>query len=184
MADRQQPTDGRYGRPREARRSPVVLRPITVADIPGFHAALDAVAREARWIGLTEAPPLEETESFVRTNLALGLPHFLAVAGGEVIGWCDVSVPGRPAMRHVGRIGMGLREGHRGRGLGRRLLEATLAATEELNLTRIELEVLADNPVALRLYESLGFEREGIRRGAIRLAGKTRDLVMMSILRE
>lgn len=56
-------------------------------------------------------------------------------------------------------------------------------AFKDLNLHRIYLRVYADNVKAIGLYERCGFEREGVEREAIFMAGRFRDLVIMSILR-
>ena len=53
---------------------------------------------------------------------------------------------------------MGVRREHRGRGIGRRLIERAIAAAWDQGLERIELEVLASNTPAISLYESVGFE--------------------------
>ena len=55
--------------------------PITDALIPGFHAVLDAVARERRYLSLLEAPPLDETTLWVHADLKRGFPHFVALVG-------------------------------------------------------------------------------------------------------
>lgn len=52
-----------------------------------------------------------------------------------------------------------------------------------LGLARVELEVVADNPAAVHLYESLGFEREGLKRRAFLVDGRLADLVVMGRLR-
>ena len=46
---------------------------------------------------------------------------------------------------------------HRGRGVGRALLESVLAAARGLDCSGVTLEVRADNEVAQKLYRSLGF---------------------------
>lgn len=51
-----------------------------------------------------------------------------------------------------------------------------------LNLRRISLEVLADNAAALRLYERLGFRREGLARGAILIGGRPKDVIRFGLL--
>ena len=56
-----------------------VIEPIAGAHIAGFHAALDRVARERRYLALLEAPPLERTAEFVRGNIAGGNPQYVAV---------------------------------------------------------------------------------------------------------
>jgi ribosomal protein S18 acetylase RimI-like enzyme len=56
----------------------------------------------------------------------------------------------------------------RGRGLGRALLEASMAAARERGADRIELGTSEDDIVARALYESLGFvNREGGADGPI-----------------
>jgi ribosomal-protein-alanine N-acetyltransferase len=54
---------------------------------------------------------------------------------------------------------------HRGRGLGRRLLELGLAYGARRGTRLTFLEVRRSNEVALRLYASLGFDQVGVRRG-------------------
>ncbi len=46
----------------------------------------------------------------------------------------------------------------RGAGLGRALVEATFARATERGCRRVELDVNTENPPALALYRSLGFE--------------------------
>ncbi|KJL47572.1 Mycothiol acetyltransferase [Microbacterium hydrocarbonoxydans] len=53
----------------------------------------------------------------------------------------------------------------RGRGLGRALLRALLAAAAERGAREVFLEVRADNPAAEGLYRSEGFEEIGRRPG-------------------
>lgn len=51
-----------------------------------------------------------------------------------------------------------------GRGLGERLVRALADEAIRRGCTRLLLEVRADNAPALRLYERLGFARDGLRR--------------------
>ena len=43
--------------------------PIAETHIRGFHASLDEVARERRYLAFLEAPPFAESEAFVRKNI-------------------------------------------------------------------------------------------------------------------
>lgn len=91
-------------------------------------------------------------------------------------------------IRHCGTIGLGVRPEAQGLGLGRALMLALVEwakAERSPRITRLELNVLADNARAIALYESLGFEHEGRRRGAVRHAdGRTVDDLMMGLLLE
>lgn len=51
----------------------------------------------------------------------------------------------------------------RGHGYGRKLMEALLGAAHRRGVDAVFLEVRADNPVAQRLYESLGFIEIAVR---------------------
>jgi hypothetical protein len=54
--------------------------PITKEHISGFHAAIDVVARERRYLAHLEAPPFEETRRFILDNIELGYPQFAVVS--------------------------------------------------------------------------------------------------------
>jgi RimJ/RimL family protein N-acetyltransferase len=53
-----------------------------------------------------------------------------------------------------------------------------------LGLERIWLTVNADNARAIRSYEKVGFQREGLMRRAFRVKGELGDVLMMAILRD
>ena len=57
-------------------------------------------------------------------------------------------------------------------------------AFEEANLHRIELEVFAFNPRAIRSYEKCGFKLEGVRKQALFREGAWREEHIMAILRD
>ncbi len=159
--------------------SDVTIRRGTAEDAASFRRCLDAVARERRWLAFLEAPSLEEVNAFLSRYAPI---QFVAERSGEVVGWCDLTPNPREGFRHGGAVGMGLLPAYRGRGLGRALLERTLAAAREAGLTRIELEVLASNESAIALYERLGFEHEGRKRAARLLDGTPDDLLCMALL--
>lgn len=66
---------------------------------------------------------------------------------------------------------------HQHRGVGRALLSALLDAACARGCRRVDLEVRADNGVAMRLYEQFGFRRVGVRRGYYQPSGV--DAVVM-----
>jgi RimJ/RimL family protein N-acetyltransferase len=159
--------------------------PTAEEHVEGFNRALEVVARERRYIGLVEGLPLAVSRAFVHAVHGDGGVHLVAVDDAHgVVGWCDVTRPTFEGFRHVGRLGMGLLPGWRGRGLGRRLAEAALAAAHAGGIERVELEVFASNAAAIALYERLGFVREGVRRRARLLDGAYDDVVLMALLVE
>jgi putative acetyltransferase len=81
-----------------------------------------------------------------------------------------VTFPERPRHKHVGVIAICVDGDWQGKGVGVALMRAIVDLADNwLNLTRLELEVYADNEAAIHLYERFGFEVEGIlRRHAFR----------------
>ncbi len=114
-----------------------------------------------------------------------GCYYLVAVSGEHVIGMMSVDTfPNVPRRRHAGHIGISVSEAWQGKGVGNALMHAGIDLADKwLNLTRLELEVYADNQAAIRLYERFGFEHEGVlRRHAFR-NGEYVDAIMMGRLR-
>jgi RimJ/RimL family protein N-acetyltransferase len=151
----------------------------------GTHRELSSRARqgrrERRYLALLEAPPLPQTRAFVLNNIQNGNPFFVALAGDEVVGWCDVRRLPFPVHAHRGAFGIGILAEYRGHGLGRTLLGVTLKTAFEAGIVRIEGDVYVDNEQAIAPYDAMGFAREGIIRNAVRVDGEYRDSIMMAI---
>ena len=150
--------------------------------VPSYWAALDAVARERRFLLMLEAPPLAATREFVLGNLRDGNPQVVAMVGETVVGWCDIRRGAMPTLRHSGSLGIGVLAPWRRRGLGAGLLQAALALARERGFERIELAVRVDNPGACALYERFGFEHEGRLRRHLRVDGESHDSFAMALL--
>jgi RimJ/RimL family protein N-acetyltransferase len=161
----------------------IEIRPARVEDIPSLHRCLDAVAREERYLAFLEAPPFEDTRAYWGRVIEQRWPFHVALERGDAVGWCDVSPNTRPALSHSGTLGMALLETHRGRGIGRRLLAATVADAWRYGLHRIELAVLCSNVRARRLYETMGFQEEGVLHQYWKARDQFEDCVLMALLR-
>jgi RimJ/RimL family protein N-acetyltransferase len=160
----------------------IAIVPIAPEHIEGFHRALDVVARERKYLTLLEAPPLEQTRQFVLNGIKNGDLQFVALAGDEMAGWCDVRRFFFAAHAHRGTLGMGIVPAYRGRGLGLRLVKAILEQARQAGFVRIEFDVHADNARAIALYEKVGFVREGVVRAAVFVDGEYRDAIAMAIV--
>ncbi len=151
--------------------------------IESFHDCLDSVARERQHLSFDHAPPLEQMRVFVAEGLERGMIQYFAVSGQTVVGWCDIRPSPRPVQPHAGTLGMGIRSGYRGQGIGSRLIEWSLNSVWLKGLTRVELEVFAANSAAIALYEKFGFQHEGLKQRGRRVDGVYDDIVVMGLLR-
>jgi ribosomal protein S18 acetylase RimI-like enzyme len=157
----------------------IVVRPIEFRDIPGFREAVGAVAAERTWLARTSMFSMEQTAVFVAGNIAHAHPQFVADDGGRVVGWCDVFPAPREVSPHVGTLGMGVLSAYRRRGVGRRLIEATLAAADG-RFEQVDLDVYGSNTVAQALYRSVGFVEQGRKRGGRKVDGVYDDVIHMT----
>ncbi|TCS96794.1 GNAT family N-acetyltransferase [Hazenella coriacea] len=72
----------------------------------------------------------------------------------------------------------------RGKGFGKEAMILALQyAFSELNLYRIQLTVFSYNRPAIRLYERLGFRKEGVFRQFLQRDGERYDMVLYGLLR-
>jgi RimJ/RimL family protein N-acetyltransferase len=167
----------------ESQPADVRVVPIARHHLAGFHAALDSVARERRFLAMLEAPSFVRTRRFVLDSLKTGAIHVVAVAGyDEVVGWCDLRPKAAPTLRHSAVLGMGIVASYRGLGLGTRMLAATLERAQEAGLRRAELIVRADNAPAIALYRRFQFVEEGTLQDYMRVDGVTHAALMMARL--
>lgn len=116
------------------------------------------------------------------THPTPGSVDLLALSGARAVGWLSVEVLPYRRARHVGYVVLGVDAEAAGRGLGGRLLEAAASHARAAGLLRLELTVMADNTRAIALYERHGFEREGVRRRAIRRGDEFVDELYMARL--
>lgn len=108
----------------------------------------------------------------------------LACADGEVVGQLGLYAGVNPRRRHVGDIGMGVRDDWQGRGVGGVLLDAAIDLADGwLQLRRLELQVYADNLAGIRLYTRRGFVEEGRHRDFAFREGRYVDALSMARVR-
>ena len=73
---------------------------------------------------------------------------------------------------------------NRGKGYGQEALRLCVQfCWNELNLQRLSVLVIGDNPRAFHTYQKVGFEREGVLRRAYYVDGAYRDVPQMGLLR-
>jgi RimJ/RimL family protein N-acetyltransferase len=138
------------------------------------------VVEEGRWLATEPPTGIDDLAEKFRASVEWD-DHFLFVLeeGAELIG----SLGLHPTQTEgVLSLGMWILPEWRGRGGGRMLMEAALAALPA-EAHKIELEVFPDNEAAIGLYRSLGFEQEGLRRDHYRRRdGSLRSALIMARL--
>ena len=147
----------------------IVVRPATRADVPAIgrlgallvrtHHEFDprrfipATPQTARGYGSFLGSQLDDPSVVV----------LVAVRGADVLGYTYAGVEGFDYMSLRGPAGalhdIVVEPAERGRGVGRRLLDATLAALEARGAPRVVLSTAERNEPAQRLFGQAGFRR-------------------------
>lgn len=118
------------------------------------------------------------------TEVPLNHHWLVGCAEEAVVGMLKLEVVEHPRRKHVGLLGMAVRDDMRGRGIGTALMCAALDMADNwLNLSRIELQVWTDNEPALRLYKRFDFVVEGTLRQWGYRQGELVDAYTMARLR-
>ena len=159
------------------------IRRATPADAAELVALARAVGAEPeRWlITASDWRGVSEERRYLRSIRRS--PHaavFVAEASEGIVARLSVARDPHPASAHVADLGLMVARSHRGRGIGRALLEQAADWARRVGVSKLELHVFPHNEPAIALYESFGFEREGYRRGHYRRAGELVDAVLMA----
>jgi len=172
--------------------SKIVIEVLREADADAFAAHFERHRQESGQDGRHFMPFVPDDpdgpkgfplESLERPLDALAWRRaWIAREGVDIVGSVDLAGPPIRAVSHRCRLAMGLEAAWRGKGVGRRLLDAALEfARATSGIDHVDLATFGDNAAALALYRSAGFEEIGRRRDAFRLAGQSIDDVEMTL---
>ena len=114
------------------------------------------------------------------------LPTLIALVAeyeGEIIGWASIYKLPHPRRKGVGDLGIFLRQDFHRVGLGTAMTERLLQLAKNEKMHRVELAVVKENKIALRLYEKFGFQIEGVSKDAFYSQdGKYHDIINMGLI--
>lgn len=162
------------------------LRALTMADAPGLHLAY-ADAQAMRFWDSLPSRDLADTEARISRSLSWGSEWqaawaVLGRADGQFIGM--VNYHARQAWNRRLAVGWILVPGCERRGYMQEATHALLAhCFDTLDTHRIEAEIEPANDRSARLAHRLGFQREGLLRDRLTVAGEPRSCWMYSLLR-
>jgi RimJ/RimL family protein N-acetyltransferase len=158
--------------------APVTVRRSRAGDFDGWYELFEAVAAEGRWIGREAIDREQGRQSFDRALDSDHAATFLVEADGRPLGMLGITLAGG-----VAELGMMVRDGHRGQGIGAALMDACLVWCREHGAHKVTLMVWPHNAPAIRLYERCGFTVEGrLVRHFRRRSGELWDAVLMALV--
>jgi ribosomal-protein-alanine N-acetyltransferase len=165
--------------------SRVVVRPITAADEPRFLELANLSAEfHHPWVGLPLSPSkfadyLAKSDEVTTVCMVACRPE-----DGDLIGMVNINgIVRGPYQRCVLGYAVFLpyaRQGYMSAGVAL----AVRHAFERLELNRVEADIQPENIASLKLVSRLGFRKEGISRGYIKIGDTWRDHERWALTRQ
>jgi L-amino acid N-acyltransferase YncA/2-polyprenyl-3-methyl-5-hydroxy-6-metoxy-1,4-benzoquinol methylase len=155
----------------------VLIRPMRAADAGQVLAVYQAGLDTGQASFETAAP---SWEAFDAVKLPLHRHVAADAATGQVLGWTAASpVSSRCVYAGVIEHSVYVDPARHGRGIGRALLAALVASSEDAGIWTVQSGVFPENTASLRLHERAGFRVVGTRERVGCHHGRWRDTVLI-----
>ena len=161
----------------------VVLRRIRWEDLDDCIEFINSLVEEHAEILRDTNVTREEEADWLGSRLAriekgqeIGV---VAEVDGKMVANSEVEKRGS-YMSHLGYLGIGIKKGYRGIGIGSRLMQTLIDESKKMGLEILVLDVFDINEGAKALYKKMGFKEAGRIPRGIHKDGKYIDLVRMT----
>jgi L-amino acid N-acyltransferase YncA len=155
------------------------IKPATPEHLPAITEIYNEAILKTTATFDTEPKTLEEQKTWF-DNHGYKYPVLVAEQEGSVVGWASLSKwSDRCAYSDTAEVSLYVKEEHRGKGIGRKLLEAIIAAGQKSGLHTVIARISQDGEASVNLHRSMGFEHIGTMRQVGRKFGKLLDVHLM-----
>jgi L-amino acid N-acyltransferase YncA len=161
----------------------VRIRDAVAADLPAIVEIYNSTIPSRVVSADTEPVSVEQRLPWFDEHEPSRRPIWVMESVGEVVGWLSLSdfYDARPAYHATAEIGVYVREGYRGEGVGRRLVEEAIARGPKLGLKTLTAGAFAHNEASVRLFEGVGFRKWAHFPNVAELDGVERDLIVLGL---
>lgn len=157
-------------------------RDATLDDLPAIVAIYNSTVPGRLVTADLEPVSVESRVAWFHAHGPQKRPLWVVEEAGRVIAWVSFSdFYGRPAYQRTAEVSIYLDESARGKGLGKQLLTAALAAAPALGIDTVLGFVFGHNEPSMRLFRSFGFTAWGTLPRVAVLDGIERDLVILGL---
>lgn len=160
-----------------------LVRAAVPRDAPALVELAQAIAAEPEGWLITDGEWRSAAEERRYLRAVRHHPHaavFVAELPEGIVGRLSVARDPHPASEHVADLGLMVAKDHRREGIGRALMAAAEDWAREVGVRKLELHVFPYNEAAIALYETLGYEREGLRYEHYRRGSGYLDAILMA----
>jgi len=161
----------------------MMIRPATEQDIPAITAIFNEAVANSNAIWTEKQDSEAERLAWMKARLALGYPVLVAAEGPVVLGYGTFGdFRAFPGYRYSVEHSVYIHADHRGRGLGRVIVDELVAAATALGKHVMIAGIDGGNPASLRLHAQAGFVEVARLPEVGRKFGRWLDLVFMQRL--
>ncbi|MGL3211320.1 N-acetyltransferase family protein [Bradyrhizobium sp. BR 1433] len=161
----------------------MIIRPATEQDIPEITAIFNEAVANSNAIWTEKQDSEAERLAWMTARQALGYPVLVAVEGTTVLGYGTFGdFRAFPGYRYSVEHSVYIHADHRGRGLGRIIVDELIAAATALGKHVMIAGIDGGNPASLRLHAQAGFVEVARMQEVGRKFGRWLDLVFMQRL--
>ena len=155
------------------------FRPATLEDAQTINDIYNDAIETTNATFDTVAKPLSFREQWLAVR-QVNHPVLVAEEDDRVVGWASLnSYDARDAYRRTAEISIYIHNEARGKGLGRDLMNAILAAGRDTELLTVIARITVDNEASIRLHENAGFQKVGVLKGVGEKFGQLLDVSIM-----
>lgn len=160
----------------------VTLKPMTPNDLEALVSFFKEIPERDRQFLRSDVTDREIVERrYVKQDLEKAIP-LLAWVGPDLVGIGTLFVPWFGWLRKVGNVRLVVSREYQHKGLGTRLIRQLFYHALELNLQKLQAQMMADQESAVAAFENLGFRAEAtLRKHVADLKGRRHDLVIMTL---
>jgi L-amino acid N-acyltransferase len=110
-------------------------------------------------------------------------PIFIALKSGKVVGWASLSKwSGRCAYSDTAEISVYIKEEHRGKGIGTKLVNRLLDEAKKAGVHTVLARIAEGSEASIRLHENAGFEYVGVMKEVGKKFGKLQDVHLLQLV--
>lgn len=161
----------------QRRRVDVEIRTITADDVERLRQFFTTVPEQDRTFFREDVLRPGAIEAWLGDERQ---HRSVAIIDGEIVGHVAV-IAGVGWSRHVGELRLVVNTAHRGQGLGRLLAQRAVVEAVEMGVTKLVVDVIAEQNETVSMFTKLGFEAEALFKDHVKdQHGETHDLLVLA----